>query len=128
VFKKFGKTLRDPRTKKELYLPPNFKAIGKFQISTQTPEQVPVPWENKLTKSHIGFPCAVCGAIPTEMHHVKKIRDLKSKLKRGKISSLVAQMAAIHRKQFALCKLHHIKAHSREGFTPGLFFLFSFLD
>ncbi|CAN0548841.1 unnamed protein product, partial [Ectocarpus sp. 12 AP-2014] len=48
---------------------------------------------------------------PSEMHHVKKIKDLKAGYKAGKIDYWTLQMAAINRKQIPLCKAHHFALH-----------------
>ena len=44
-----------------------------------------------------------------EMHHVRQIKDLRSK---GKLDFYTRQMAAINRKQVPLCKVHHIGLHN----------------
>jgi hypothetical protein len=52
--------------------------------------------------------CIICGDTSVEMHHVKKIRDLRQNLK---LDWFTMQMAAINRKQVPLCKAHHMGLH-----------------
>ena len=47
--------------------------------------------------------------MPAEMHHVKKIKELKN---RKPPDWFTMQMAAINRKQIPLCKDHHKQLHS----------------
>lgn len=44
------------------------------------------------------------------MHHVRKIRDLKSP--NNKMDFFTRQMAAINRKQVPLCRVHHNGLHN----------------
>ena len=56
--------------------------------------------------------CIICGSYERiEMHHVRKIRDLKLKAKGNVLDFFTVQMAAIHRKQVPLCSDHHKKLH-----------------
>lgn len=67
----------------------------------------------------------ICGSPDgVEMHHVRKIRDLKNP--NHKLDFFTRQMAAINRKQVPLCKDHHIRLHNntwtneeREKFNYG---------
>lgn len=53
----------------------------------------------------------ICGDdTNVEMHHVKHIKDLKSK--NSKLDFFTRQMRAINRKQIPLCKKHHIGLHN----------------
>ena len=45
------------------------------------------------------------------MHHVRKIRDLKSKARVFKMDFFTMQVAAVNRKQIPLCKFHHTALH-----------------
>jgi hypothetical protein len=68
-------------------------------------------WNAKFTKSNLFKPCVICGSEQdVEMHHVRKIRDLK--IPNSKLDFYTRQMAAINRKQIPLCKNHHIKLHN----------------
>jgi len=48
--------------------------------------------------------------VDVEMHHVRKIRDLKDR--NTKLDFYTRQMAAINRKQVPLCRTHHIELHN----------------
>lgn len=45
------------------------------------------------------------------MHHLRAIKDLKSKYRKGKIDSWSLQLSAINRKQIPFCKEHHNVLH-----------------
>ena len=47
-----------------------------------------------------------------EMHYIRKVRDLKSKLREKNTDFFSSQMAAINRKQVPLCAEHHKALHS----------------
>lgn len=68
-------------------------------------------WNAKFTKSNLDAPCIICGSLDNvEMHHVRKIRDLKNP--NSKLDFFTRQMAAINRKQVPLCQDHHIRLHN----------------
>jgi hypothetical protein len=46
------------------------------------------------------------------MHHIRKVRDLKNKLKKKNTDFFSSQMAAINRKQVPLCVEHHKALHN----------------
>jgi hypothetical protein len=67
-------------------------------------------WNSKFTKSKLHAKCVICGSESNvEMHHVRKIRDMKNP---DKQDFFTRQMAAINRKQIPLCKDHHIRLHN----------------
>ena len=45
------------------------------------------------------------------MHHIRKIRDLKSKYKKKSMDFFTMQMAAVNREQIPLCSEHHKALH-----------------
>ena len=129
VFRRFGTFLKCPNTGEALYIPHTFKAIKIFGVNTPLPDSVLFSnWNNKLTKSNLFKSCVICGSRENiEMHHVRKIRDLKSKAQGKKIDFLTAQMASINRKQVPLCLTHHKALHNnslsveeRQLFKDGL--------
>jgi len=80
-------------------------------------------WAGKLTRSNLGLSCVICGKIPAQMHHVRAIKELKS---RKHLDWFTMQMAAINRKQVPLCREHHVLLHhnkltpvEREMFVNG---------
>merc|ERR1711974_570721 len=85
AFRKFGSKLKKtPDSEIELYIPKTFKAFKKFKINVKNPDIVIFSnWNNKLTKSNLFKQCVICGSSNRiEMHHVRKVRDLKSKLRK----------------------------------------------
>lgn len=115
VFKRFGRTLKCPNTGAELKLPATFARKPekqKFLVNPPLGEKaLALRWSKKLTESNLGRTCLICGAQPAEMHHVRKIRDLKKGYRDGRLDFWTMQMAAINRKQIPLCKEHHSKLH-----------------
>jgi group II intron reverse transcriptase/maturase len=112
AYKKYGSRLRCPTTDKELDIPSTFRRNQHFLINEPLSDIfLKKRWNNKLTRSNLGMSCLVCGASPAEMHHVRQIRDLKSKYSRKSIDFWTLQMASINRKQIPLCKDHHSRLH-----------------
>lgn len=82
-------------------------------------------WNAKFSATNLGRACIICGEErEVEMHHVRKIRDLKNN--NSNLDFFTRQMAAINRKQIPLCKLHHTGLHNdtwtqeeREKFANG---------
>jgi group II intron reverse transcriptase/maturase len=68
-------------------------------------------WNAKFTKTNLNQVCLICGnQAKVEMHHVRKIRDLKDR--KSNLDFYTRQMAAINRKQIPLCKAHHTGLHN----------------
>jgi hypothetical protein len=112
VFKKYGKYLECKETGTKLYIPKTFARTQEFKINPPNPDTLlDIRWNNKLTHSNLNRECLICGETPSEMHHVKKIKDLVSRYKNKKIDYWTLQMSAINRKQIPLCKAHHIALH-----------------
>jgi len=125
VFRKFGRNLKDPETGVGLYVPKTFGRTRKFLINPVEPlKMVYSMWYTKLTKSNLGKSCIICGDSNVQMHHVRKIRELKA---RTHLDWFTMQMAAIQRKQVPLCQVHHTALHQntlttreRTSFVEGL--------
>ena len=124
AYKKFGSSLECPDTKTKIYRPTTLKRIRQFNASSpKTLEALEKSWASKLTRSNLGKSCIICGGIPAQMHHVRKIKELKS---RKHLDWFTMQMAAIQRKQVPLCANHHSALHAnkltpleRELFSAG---------
>jgi len=115
VFRKFGSKLKKSRESEiELYIPKTFKPSKMFKINIVEPDSVIFSnWNNKLTKSNLFKQCVICGSTKhIGMHHIRKVRDLKSKLKKKNTDFFSFQMAAINRKQVPLCAEHHKALHN----------------
>lgn len=129
VYRRFGGKLKCPTTGLELFILKTFKAIHKFSINAPIPDEVLFKrWNNKLTRSHLFKYCVICGTShQVEMHHVRKVKDLKFKAAGGKLDFFTMQMASINRKQVSLCRTHHAALHQnklspleRQQFKTGL--------
>nr|QWK44348.1 hypothetical protein [Ecklonia arborea] len=113
VFAKFGKYLECKETGTKLFIPNSFSSNGKFYINPTAPEIImDARWNNKLSRSNLIKGCLVCGETPSEMHHVRKLKDMKIRYQEGSIDFWTLQMAAINRKQIPLCKAHHLALHN----------------
>lgn len=119
TFKKFGSRLTDPETKASIYLPVNFKRTRTFMPSSgrMTNKQqlenlnaMNISWVAKLTRSSVGLPCTVCGALPTEMHHIRSIAAIRNS---KKLTMYEKILISRNRKQIPLCRLHHLQAHGK---------------
>ena len=115
AFKRFGSKLRCPDTDKEFFIPKDFRRTNSFLINPLPIDStISRKWNKKLTKSSLFKACVICGATPAEMHHKRKILDLLTKYKKGKIDFYTMQMASINRKQVPLCRLHHKALHQNK--------------
>lgn len=116
VFRKFGSKLKCPESGLHIFIPNTFKAIKNFAVNEPTPDDILFKkWHHKLSKSNVNKVCIICGVKEQiEMHHVRKIHDLKMKAKGGGLDFFTFQMAAINRKQVPLCSRHHKKLHNGE--------------
>jgi group II intron reverse transcriptase/maturase len=114
IFRKFGSKLKSPNGDVELFIPGTFKAIKKFSCNVPIPDDVILSnWNNKLTKSNLFKQCVICGSSnQIQMHHVRQVKDLKSKAAGKKLDFFTLQMAAINRKQVPLCSTHHQALHN----------------
>jgi group II intron reverse transcriptase/maturase len=127
VFHKFGSNLtytevltdskgKMTEKKYQLRIPSDFKRLPFHERFTT--QEVNLPnvhkvWNNKLTRSNLFKTCIICGSTPVEMHHLRKIKNLKNT--KRKLDFLTTQMIAINRKQVPLCKTHHDKVHGKLG-------------
>jgi len=120
VFGKFGKDLgydiiqsNGKKKRISIFRPDNMKKVNIIStsyINTEPLKALDKVWNAKFTKSNLFKECVLCGAKQeVEMHHVKKIRELR---KKPKLDFFTRQMAAINRKQIPLCRDHHIRLHN----------------
>jgi hypothetical protein len=114
VYKKFGSRLKCPDTKIELFIPVTFKALKLFGCNEPSPDEVIFKkWSKKLTRSNLFKRCIICSSNDLiEMHHVRKIGDLKMKARKNLLDFFTMQMASIHRKQVPLCNSCHKALHN----------------
>jgi group II intron reverse transcriptase/maturase len=113
TFRKFGRNLADPNTKKELYRPKSLKATHDYKIGQQPewPEDViHRSWFNKLTKSGLYKTCALCGAAKVEMHHIRGVKEVRTKI-RNADATYAEFSGSFLRKQIPLCTEHHVDYH-----------------
>lgn len=121
AYRKFGKDLgceikdKKGNTKRIYFEKPKSyesKHIKDLAESKNPMVKLAEVWNGKFTRSNLFKKCVICGTEENiEMHHVRKIRDLKNPQTLGK-DFLTRQMMAINRKQIPICKEHHDKYHS----------------
>jgi group II intron reverse transcriptase/maturase len=94
------------------------KSINHVKTPKYLEDKVPPPQAHKTTKlidRLLAERCELCGAenVGLEIHHVKKLKDLKKRYRGRKDPPLhVKIMIAMNRKTIALCKPCHIKVHN----------------
>jgi group II intron reverse transcriptase/maturase len=66
----------------------------------------------KVAKQHLVlWPCVICGA-PTEMHHIKHVRQTLSKKKPDSFNYYLEAMRLVNRKTLPVCKHHYNLIHA----------------
>jgi group II intron reverse transcriptase/maturase len=92
AFKKFGYELKDPETDVSLNIPKSLKRISEFKIKNSPrvedlDEVLSKSWANKLTLSIKFGVCSLCGSsTKVEMHHVRKVNDVRQKMRTGNMT------------------------------------------
>ena len=116
VFKTFGRQLTaktevSDKTVKEthFWLTPNRERSHlRFQTGEVQPPLAEV-WNKRLTRSHLGSPCCICGSKESvQMHHLRHVRDNAGTTGFSKV------MGLINRKQIPVCLECHGKIHRGE--------------
>lgn len=114
VFDRFGKDLKCPITGTTFKTYSSLAAIHKYSNSSPSHYDlytlIDQKWMN-LSDSNLYKSCAICGIKEgVEMHHVRSVKDVRTKIREGKASFSILQGAML-RKQVPLCKEHHILLH-----------------
>ncbi len=126
TFKKFGKRLT-ARTEMpdgsvretQLWLLQNFRREPNRFLRGEQKAPLTEVWNRRLTRSHLGSPCCICGSDSNvEMHHVRHVRK-----SRGRSVGFQRVMGLINRKQIPTCSECHGKIHRGEydGLELGQF-------
>lgn len=116
AFSLFGFNLIDPKTDTFLDIPKKLERLSEFKIKGPLDEAaldgiLNEKWSNKLTASNPMGACALCGTTRLiEMHHLRKVKDVRQKIRTGNITFAQWQ-GAVLRKQIPLCKYHHDLYH-----------------
>jgi Type II intron maturase/Reverse transcriptase (RNA-dependent DNA polymerase) len=115
VFQKFGPTLKCPETDVKIYNPASLKVIHDFKSNSGSEHPAKIlrqTWTGKLTKSSFNKVCAICGTSHhIEMHHIRSIKGVRAKFRKGEKISFAEFQAGIKRKQVPLCSYHHKLYH-----------------
>ena len=129
AFKSFGFDLVDKNTEMKLNIPSSLQRLSDFKNSLPHPlphpkgegggggeddsvldELLSKKWSNKLTKGTLGA-CCLCGSThEVEMHHLRKVSDIRQKIRTGNVTFSQWQ-GAVLRKQIPLCQYHHQLYH-----------------
>jgi hypothetical protein len=114
VFNRFGYLLGDPETGIHLKFPTSFRVKHQYPSSTisRADDILGISWFNKQSKSSLNKSCVICNSTTdVEMHHVRQVKDVKSKIRTG--TSTYQQLVGTYlRKQVPLCAYHHDLHHS----------------
>lgn len=115
AFNKFGIKLKCPSTDLEIYVPESLKALHNYKKRDSGPSPYTIiskSWSSKLTQTSLGKACVVCGTtVNIEMHHVKSVKDVRSKYLSKETVSVARFAGAVLRKQVPLCSYHHQLYH-----------------
>lgn len=72
-------------------------------------------WAGKLTQTSFGKVCTICGSSSNiEMHHIRSVKDVRSRYLSKETLSVAKFIGAIKRKQVPLCNYHHQLYHKGE--------------
>jgi len=87
AFKRFGGklTFKTEKNSIDLFIPNTFARknhLDKFKIGeVSNPEKaIKLSYANRKTNSGLIKPCVICGDPKVEMHHVRKLRELRNRL------------------------------------------------
>jgi len=114
VFHKFGADLECKETEVTFYKPSDLRSNHEFRKNKAVNPDVLIAqtWAGKDTKSIFNENCTVCGTTSfVEMHHIRTVKDIRSRFKRGDKITFAQFKGAIMRKQVPLCSYHHSLLH-----------------
>ena len=123
TFLKFGFDLKDSNTDLKLQIPKNLSRLSEFKTTGPTDIDnidsiLNKKWSKKLTQSNPLGACVLCGSTnQVEMHHLRKINNIRQKVRTGNIT-YAQWKGAVLRKQIPLCKPCHIKYHRGQLTLP----------
>ena len=83
----------------------------KAVVEDRSSRLVRVAERNEIVKRFLADTCELCGSTQAvEVHHIRKLADLKKKGKKEK-PLWVQMMAARHRKTLVVCRECHVSIH-----------------
>ena len=116
AFIQFGFNLLDSKTDTKLEIPQKLERLSDFKTKGPSDEAtldklLNKKWSNKLTVGNPLGSCTLCGSSnQIEMHHFRKVSDIRQKIRTGNIT-FAQWRGAMLRKQIPLCKYHHDLYH-----------------
>lgn len=106
VYRKFGKILAQPNGK-ELIFRNNWE-IRPMDFKENISTDISIIYTTRLTRSILNKICAICQSTEkVEMHHVKHLKNMNSKL-----TLMEKSMVSLNRKQIPVCRICHMDIHS----------------
>ncbi len=114
VFQKFGYELKCEETGMTFFKPDNLKSVHDFRkrITTDLDKLVAQTWAGKNTQSIFSESCTICGSKSfVEMHHIRSVKNIRAKFRKGENITMAEFKGAILRKQVPLCSYHHSLLH-----------------
>lgn len=116
VFNRIASEQRAIRSGKTVLYEPNKSRTPRIMDSDYSNE---INWTVSRTQAGLNLPCLICGALKTEMHHIKHIR--KNNWSEISETNFVQQLQFIrNRKQIPVCKQCHLNIHDGKYDGPKL--------
>ena len=117
VFKAYGPDLTCPVTNTGYFKIADLKVLHDYgkKEDKDIDKIINQTWAGKDTKSSFNESCTICGTQQfIEMHHIRSVKDIRAKYRRGEKITRAQFDGAIMRKQVPLCSYHHILFHKGE--------------
>lgn len=116
VFNRIASEQRAIRSGKTVLYEPNKSRTPRIMDSDYSNK---INWTVSRTQAGLNLPCLICGALKTEMHHIKHIR--KNNWSEISETNFVQQLQFIrNRKQIPVCKQCHLNIHDGKYDGPKL--------
>lgn len=114
VFKVYGPDLTCPETNTKYFKVDNLKVMHDYgkKNDRDIDKIISQTWAGKDTKSSFNECCTICGTHQfIEMHHIRSVKNIRAKYRKGEKITRAQFDGAIMRKQVPLCSYHHILFH-----------------
>jgi group II intron reverse transcriptase/maturase len=132
TYSRFGSTLKCPDSDRKIFIPDSLRVLHNYKklINSPLPDTIiNQSWAGKLTQTSFGKVCIICGTSSNiEMHHVRSVKDVRSKYLSKETVSIAKLMGAIRRKQIPLCSYHHQLYHKGELNHQDIISIYKYSD
>ena len=113
AFKRFGSDLMCPDTKETFMKVGSLKVKHEYKKNMEGQLEMEKLFKERwlnITRTGLGETCVICGDEKVEMHHVRSVKDVRMKIRKGE-SKYEEIVGAMKRKQVPLCERHHKDLH-----------------